>query len=72
MQAPFWSDEDRPFIAWALGVSLNLKWVARRLGLIGRPAATVQSEPEAPAAGPVSREDRLRDQIESSKFEERR
>ncbi len=72
MQLPFWSDEDRPFVFWGLGLSLNFKWVARRLGLIVPPAEGSHEAAQEPQAPPRSREDRLREQIGSSKYEDRR
>jgi len=73
MRAPFWSDEDRPFIFWSLGLSFNFKWAARRLGLI-KPSVDEPPREQVgePQASPRSREERLRDQVEASKYEERR
>ncbi len=73
MELPFWSDQDRPFVVWALGITVNFKFIARKLGLVR--AATSVRKPEAiresvPAR--ESREDRLRRQIEASKYEEKR
>ena len=75
MKMSFWSDEDRWFVPRALGLgySLNLKYVAKRLGWIKTPASLVEREKEALADAPQieteSREDRLRKQIEKSRFE---
>ncbi len=74
MRFSFWSDEDRWFVPrkFGLGVSLNLKYVAKRLGWI-KPRVT-------PSAGGVdedrsnararSRDERLRERIEASKYED--
>ncbi|MBN1858331.1 hypothetical protein JW848_03905 [Candidatus Bipolaricaulota bacterium] len=78
MKLSFWSDEARWFTprAFGLGYSLNLKHAAKRLGLIkaGRKASSVE---DASTAGgetikSESREDRLRRQIETSRFEDHR
>jgi len=72
MQAPFWSDEDRPFIYWGLGFALNFKWLARRLGLVKHPEEPPRDVTGEPATEHRSREERLREQVEASKYEERR
>ena len=66
----FWSDEDRWFVPRALGFgySLNLKYLAKRLGWIRRPADIPPSD-ERPSPEAETREVRLRRQIESSKYE---
>jgi len=75
MKLSFWSDEDRWFVPRSLGLgySLNLKYVAKRLGWIrsSTSAAEAGSETlaEAPQIETESREDRLRKQIERSRFE---
>ena len=73
----FWSDEDRWFVprAFGLGYSLNLKYVAKRVGWVkaGRaeePRASDPSEHEDSKAETVTREQRLRSRIESSKYED--
>jgi hypothetical protein len=71
----FWSDEDRWFVprAFGLGYSLNLKYVAKRLGWIKTPvvgSASASDLPPAERAEPKTREARLREQIESSKYED--
>ncbi len=70
MELPFWSDQDRPFVVWALGITVNLKFIARRLGLV-KAAASVRKPEEIRDLVPAreSREDRLRRQIEASKYE---
>lgn len=75
MRFSFWSDEDRWLVprAFGLGYSLNLKYVAKRLGWIRSSglAEAVSPSPEAeePAAEPSTREQRLRERIESSRHE---
>ena len=75
MRISFWSDEDRWFVprAFGLGYSLNLKYVAKRLGWIKPSASPAKRENETSADAPrietESREDRLRKQIEASRFE---
>jgi len=72
----FWSDEDRWFVArtFGLGYSLNLKYVAKRLGWIRTPPAAPTAdaaERDAPARPErAPRQERLREQIESSKYED--
>ena len=75
MRLSFWSDEDRWFVprAFGLGYSLNLKYVAKRLGWIkARNVALADEPPEAESGGSRTREERLRDRIESSKYEDAR
>ena len=70
MELPFWSDQDRPFVVWALGITVNFKFIARRLGLVEAAASVCKPEQirnSVPAQ--ESREDRLRRQIEASKYE---
>ncbi len=70
MELPFWSDQDRPFVVWALGITVNFKFIARRLGLVKAASSVPKTEPlkeSVPAR--KSREDRLRRQIEASKYE---
>jgi hypothetical protein len=76
MRLSFWSDEDRWFVprAFGLGYSLNLKYVAKRLGLI-KPASEqipeiVHSQSDQSADVPKTREQRLRERIESSRYED--
>lgn len=75
MRLSFWSDEDRWFVPRALGLgySLNLKYVAKRLGWIRPPASAPEAGNEtfadAPQIETESREDRLRKRIEKSRFE---
>jgi len=71
MELPVWSDKDHLFIAWALGITINFKFIAKKLGLVKTAGQSVhkggapQSEPV-----PLSQRDRLREQIEASKYEE--
>jgi hypothetical protein len=73
----FWSDENRWFVPRKLGLgySLNLKYVAKRLGWVkaGRvevPPAIDSTEHEDSKAETMTREQRLRERIESSKVED--
>jgi len=70
MELPFWSNQDRPFVVWALGITVNFKFIARRLGLV-KAAASVRKPEQIRDLVPAqeSREDRLRRQIEASKYE---
>ena len=76
MRLSFWSDEDRWFVprAFGLGYSLNLKYVAKRLGWIkptlGEDPAAEHDRTEPPSDASGTREQRLRDRIESSKYED--
>lgn len=70
----FWSDEDRWFVPRRLGLgySLNLKYVAKRLGWIqvaprAQAGASEREAVKKPAE--ASREDRLRKAIDRSKYE---
>ncbi len=76
MASSLWSDEERWFVPrrFGLGYSINLKYVAKRLGWIRASTADgpethepVEEEPRA-----ESREERLRRQIEASKYEDKR
>ncbi len=73
MELPFWSDQDRPFVVWAVGITVNFKFIARKLGLV-KAAASVRKPEEIRKAVPTreSRENRLRRQIEGSKYEQKR
>ena len=72
MELPFWSDQDRPFVVWALGITVNFKFIAKKLGLVKTAGQSVHKG-EAPQSEPVplSQRDRLREQIEASKYEEK-
>ncbi|MEA3356551.1 MAG: hypothetical protein U9Q23_04350 [Candidatus Bipolaricaulota bacterium] len=71
MELPFWSDKDHLFIAWALGITINFKFIAKKLGLVKTVSQSVLKE-DIPQSGPPlrSHKDRLREQIEDSKYEE--
>ena len=73
MKLSFWSDEDRLFVFWGLGASLNFKFVAKKLGFIKTPSSSASTEeitqPERNSHSPT---DRLRKHIEASKYEEKR
>jgi hypothetical protein len=77
MSLSFWSDEDRWFVPRRLGIgySLNFKYVAKRLGLLKSPQVSSQPPEDSAADVPQehreTREERLRRQVESSKYEER-
>ena len=70
MELPFWSEQDRPFVVWALGITVNFKFIARKLGLV-QATASIHKPEEIRESVPAqeSREDRLRRQIEASKYE---
>jgi hypothetical protein len=74
MNWSFWSDEDRWFVPRRLGLgySLNLKYLAKRLGWIKRAAPAASSKqvaPEHDREREESRQDRLRRQADESKYE---
>ncbi|HCP32093.1 TPA: hypothetical protein DIT45_02445 [Candidatus Acetothermia bacterium] len=72
MGLPVWSDKDHLFIAWALGITINFKFIAKKLGLVKTAGQSVHKG-EMPQSGPPlrSHRDRLREQIEASKYEEK-
>ena len=77
MKLSFWSDEDRWFVPRTLGIgySLNLKYVAKRLGWINAPKERAPEEPsrdEGARPEAPSREERLKERIEASKVEDER
>ena len=74
MSFSFWSNEDRLFVSRRIGLgwNINFKYIARKLGLIkGSPQVTGEQAPKSETTL-ENREDRLRKQIESSKYENRR
>lgn len=77
MRIGLWNDEDRLFVrkTFGFGVTINLKYVAKRLGLIkSSPLPPPPASPDEEEAKPTkeeSREDHLRRQIESSKVEQK-
>ena len=73
MKLPFWSEQDRPFVVWALGITVNFKFIARKLGLVQATASARKPEElRGSVSAQESRQDRLRRQIEASKYEEKR
>ena len=76
MKLSFWSDEDRWFVrrAFGLGYSLNLKYAAKRVGWVKSNASPTEGAdgptPDATQIGTESREDRLRRQIDASRYED--
>jgi hypothetical protein len=73
VRIPFWSDEDRALVVWPLGVALNVKYIAKRLGWLKKQARAASPSPAEAASPPRERTpaERLRDRIEASKYEER-
>ena len=66
-----WSDEDRLFIPRLLGLSINFKYIAKKLGLIKRVRTAEPADRPNEPARPASTDDRLRDAIDRSRFEDR-
>jgi len=71
-QIEFPSDEDRLFIPRTVGLSMNFKYIARKLGW----AQPLPVKPEAVDADAAeesieTQEDRLRCSVERSRFEDR-
>ena len=73
MNFSFWSDEDRLFVRRKIGLgwSINFKHIARKLGLIKEHQPQRSEQLPKSETTPESREDRLRRQIEASKYEDR-
>ena len=74
MKLNLWSDEDRLFIPRTLGMSINFKYIARKLGWVKPVALTTTSDdvnPEPSDGHPETSEDRLRRAVERSRFEDR-
>ena len=73
MKWSFWSDEERWFLPRTLGLgySLNVKYLAKRLGWIQGNRPRVSAEPGSGEQRPESREDRLRRQADESRYEGR-
>ena len=76
MSFNLWSDEDRLFIPRTLGMSMsiNFKYIARKLGWVKPVALTTTSgevNPEPSDDHPETSEDRLRRSVERSRFEDR-
>lgn len=74
MTFSFWSDEDRLFVSRHLGLgwSVNFKYIARKLGLIKNSPQPNSEDEKETAPGLKGGEDRLREQIEASKYEQER
>jgi hypothetical protein len=71
MSPSFWSDQDRLFVPRLAGLSINFKFIARKLGLIKRKPQDVKSEVSAPSVeGPESAHDRMKQAVDRSKFEQ--
>ena len=67
-----WSDEDRLFIPRTLGLSINFKYIARKLGWVKPLPTKIETADEDLAdSAPETSEDRLRRSVERSKFEKR-
>ena len=74
MKLNLWSDEDRLFIPRTLGMgmSINFKYIARKLGWVKPVALTTGDVNPEPSDGhPETSEDRLRRSVERSRFEDR-
>ena len=74
MDFSFWSDEDRLFVSrrFGFGWSINFKYIARRLGLVRDKPGPISADTPQSERSKGSRQDRVRAQIEASKYEERR
>jgi len=71
MELPFWSDKERLLVAWPLGITVNFKYIVRKLGWLKSKARSLSAEQEGQSEpARHSREERLRKQIEASKYEE--
>jgi hypothetical protein len=77
MRLNMWSDEERWLMPrrFGFGYTINLKYVAKRLGWVKSPPKVVPTaaviEPEdRPDNGRETPEERLRRQIDASKYEE--
>jgi len=74
MRLSFWSDENRLFVQRRIGLgwSVNFKYIARKLGLVkDSPRLINENKPKSETSA-ESHQDRLRKQIEASKYEEKR
>ena len=71
MELPVWSDKDRLFVTWPLGITLNFKFITKKLKLM-------KASPKPPSEETMaqtelvshSKQERLHKQIEASKYEE--
>ena len=72
MSPKLWTDEDRLFIPRMGGWTINFKYIARKVRLVKTPVAPQPiDEPDASAEEAKTSEDRLRQSIEGSRFEDR-
>ena len=79
MKLSFWSDEDRLFVQRRIGFgwSLNFKFIAKKLGWIKATSPTDDEGGSRPEQAGENREqesraERLKRQIEDSRYEDRR
>jgi len=66
----FWSDEDRLLVSRFGGWSINFKAIARKLGWIKGRAPDAVDRPASHDTQPSSRDERLRQAMERSRFED--
>ena len=72
MKLNLWSDDHRLFIPRTLGVSINFKYIARKLGWVKPlPVKPEAVDAESADESPETPEDRLRRSVERSRFEDR-
>jgi len=71
MKLNLWSDEDRLFIPRTLGMSINFKYIARKLGWVKQASLISAEEADLPLEIPETSEERLRRSVERSRFEDR-
>ena len=72
MSPKLWSDEERLFIPRLGGWSINFKYIARKVRLVKTPVSPKPAdEPDASAEEAKTAEDRLRQSVERSRFEDR-
>ena len=74
MTFSFWSDEDHLFVSRRIGFgwNINLKFVAHKLRLIKDSSRLINEDQPKSEPSAESQQDRLRRQIEASKYEEKR
>ena len=71
MELPVWSDKDRLFVTWPLGITLNFKFIAKKFKLVKAPPKSLSQEKMAQTEFVShSKQERLHKQIEASKYEE--
>ncbi len=72
MKLNLWSNEERLFIPRTLGLSINFKYIARKLGWVKPLPPTMDGvDADLASAPPETSEDRLRRSVERSRFEDR-